>query len=208
MNPRSRASIRRRCRAARNALTASEQRQHAAIVARRFVVSRLMLSFRRFAVYAASDGELDPSPIAERVLAANKTIALPVIEPRRRLSFYRYRPETRLVHNRYNIPEPDTRSATYVPTAILDVVLLPLVAFDAAGMRLGMGGGYYDATFAQRLRPMLIGLAHECQYHDELPHRSWDVPLDAVITEHAARGFTLRGRRFMDVNENQHHGRS
>jgi len=160
-----------------------------------------MLCFRRFAVYAASDGELDPSPIAEHLLAANKIVTLPVVEPQRRLSFYRYRPETRLLRNQYNIPEPDTRSATYVPAAILDVVLLPLVAFDATGKRLGMGGGYYDATFTQRLRPLLIGLAHECQYHAELPHRSWDVPLDAVITEHAGRGFTLRGRRFMDIDE-------
>ena len=201
MNPLSRASIRRRYRAARNALTTSEQRQHAEHVARRFAVSRLMLCFRRFAVYAASDGELDPSPIAEHLLAANKIVTLPVVEPQRRLSFYRYRPETRLLRNQYNIPEPDTRSATYVPAAILDVVLLPLVAFDATGKRLGMGGGYYDATFTQRLRPLLIGLAHECQYHAELPHRSWDVPLDAVISEHAARAFTLRGRRFMDIEK-------
>ena len=208
MNPLSRASIRRQCRAARNALTASEQRRHAHRVARRFAVSRLMLCFNRFALYAASDGELDPSPIAEHVLAANKIVALPVVEPKRRLSFYRYRPDTRLLRNKFNIPEPDTRSATYVPTPSLDVVLLPLVAFDAAGMRLGMGGGYYDATFAQHLRPLLIGLGHECQYHAELPHRSWDVPLDAVITECASRGFTIRGRRFMTVNETQQHARS
>ena len=208
MNPQSRASIRRRCRAARSALTAFEQRQHAQRVARRFVVSGLMLCFDRFAVYAASDGELDPSPIAEHLLAANKIVALPVVEPKRRLSFYRYRPDTRLLRNQFNISEPDTRTATYVPTAILDVVLLPLVAFDAAGMRLGMGGGYYDATFARRLRPLLIGLGHECQYHAQLPHRSWDVPLDAVITECASRGFTIRGRRFMAVNETQQHARS
>jgi 5-formyltetrahydrofolate cyclo-ligase len=197
MTPASRASVRRRYRAARRALTRSEQLQHAADVARRFVASRVMLTFKRYAVYAPSDGELDPSPIVDRLLAANKIVALPVVERSRVLSFYRYHSDTAIVRNRFDIPEPDTAVATLVPTIVLDVVLVPLVAFDDAGRRLGRGGGYYDATFGTRRRALLIGIAHELQRHDGLHHETWDVPLDAVITERAARGFTIRGRRFM-----------
>lgn len=199
MNPASRASERRRYRTARNALTRSEQLQHAEAVARRFVASRVMLSFKRFAVYAPGDGELDPSPIADRLLAANKIVALPVVERSRELSFYRYDAETRIVRNRFDIPEPDTAVAAHVPAAILDVVLVPLVAFDDAGIRLGRGGGYYDATFGVRRHALLVGLAHELQHHAGIVHQLWDVPLDAVITERAARGFTIRGRRFFSV---------
>jgi 5-formyltetrahydrofolate cyclo-ligase len=195
MSPPSRATLRRRYRDARRALSASEQRDHAQAVARRFATSGLMLCFKRFAVYAPSDGELDPSPIAEHLLAANKVVALPVVERSRQLSFYRYTSTTPIVRNRFDIPEPDTRSAIPVALAMLDVVLLPLVAFDDAGSRLGRGGGFYDATFAER-HTLRIGLAHELQHHPQLQHQHWDAPLDAVITDRAARGFTIRGRRF------------
>ncbi len=197
MNPASRASVRRRIRHARRALSPPEQQQHADAVARRFVAARVMLTFKRFAVYAPSDGELDPSPIAERLLDANKIVTLPVVERSRELSFYRYDADMRIVRNRFDIPEPDSSVAALVPTAILDVVLVPLVAFDDAGIRLGRGGGYYDATFGARRHALLIGLAHELQHHDGIAPQHWDVPLDAVITERAARGFTIRGRRFM-----------
>lgn len=199
MNAASRASERRRYRSARNALTRSEQLQHAGAVARRFVASRVMLSFKRFAVYAPSDGELDPSPIADRLLAANKTVTLPVVERSRELTFYQYDTDTRIVRNRFDIPEPDTAVATRVSAAILDVVLVPLVAFDDAGIRLGRGGGYYDATFGGRRHALLIGLAHELQHHAGIVHEHWDVPLDAVITERVVRGFTIRGRRFFSA---------
>ena len=203
MPPASRASVRRRYRTARRALPGSEQQQHAEAVARRFVASRVMLAFKRFAVYAPSDGELDPSPIADRLLAANKIVTLPVVERSRVLGFYRYRADTPIVRNRFDIPEPDTAVAASIPTSVLDVVLVPLVAFDDAGIRLGRGGGYYDATFGARRHALLIGLAHELQHHEGLAHEHWDVPLDAVITERAARGFTIRGRRFMSGEGNR-----
>ena len=80
MNPPSAAALRRTKRSARRALTPFEQQLHARAVARHLAVSKLLLCFKRFAVYAPSDGELDPSPIAEHLLAANKVVALPVVE--------------------------------------------------------------------------------------------------------------------------------
>jgi 5-formyltetrahydrofolate cyclo-ligase len=75
-----------------------------------------------------------------------------------------------------------------VPLRKLDVVLLPLVAFDRRGNRLGMGGGFYDRTFAPRGRgrvsaPRLIGLAHGFQQVAELVDQPWDVPLRGVLTD-------------------------
>ncbi len=75
----------------------------------------------------------------------------------------------------------------------LDLVFLPLVAFDRVGHRVGMGGGYYDRTFAfvQQMhhKPILIGLAYEMQQVDGLPFCTWDIPLDGVLTEKQLRLF-------------------
>ena len=88
--------------------------------------------------------------------------------------------------NRFGIPEP--LQGKVCPPRVLSLVLLPLVAFDTGGNRLGMGKGYYDHTFAflrcsQRRRPVLLGLAHECQRVDALDTASWDVPLQAIVTD-------------------------
>ena len=124
-----------------------------------------------------------------------------MVQRQRRLAFYRYTPATPIRTNRYGIAEPDPHAATFVATAILDAVLLPLVAFDARGHRLGMGGGYYDASLAARPRALRIGLAHAVQFCPALPARDWDVPLDAVLTERGGFSFTARARRFFPPYE-------
>lgn len=113
---------------------------------------------------------------------------LPVLRPDGRLAFRRLTAGTPLRANRLGLLEPVGSGAIAVPLAALDLVLMPLVGFDAAGRRLGMGGGFYDRTLAGRgrfRRPALVGLAHECQRVAQLPAQPWDVPLDAVITGRA-----------------------
>lgn len=90
--------------------------------------------------------------------------------------------------NRFGIPEPLGKA---VAPQRLDAVCVPLVGFDGRGRRLGMGGGFYDRTFAVNARkkrgnargPRLIGLAHACQQVGRLPHEDWDVRLTGVVTE-------------------------
>ena len=141
---------------------------------------------RRIAFYLASDGEIDPSlamGIAER---AGKHCLLPVLHPlkQNRLYFVRHRSGDPLTPNRFGIPEPSLRSNPVVPPRAIDVILLPLVAFDRHGNRLGMGAGFYDRTLSRRARhTRLIGLAHSCQETDSIARQPWDIPLDAIVTE-------------------------
>jgi 5-formyltetrahydrofolate cyclo-ligase len=152
----------------------------------------LLHAAKRVAVYAANDGELDPSILVSTLLRAGKTVVLPVMGKDRRLTWRRWRREP-LTRNRLGIAEP-SRYTPRIATRTLDLVFVPLVAFDDAGHRLGRGGGHYDATFAHAdRRPKLVGLAHEVQHATELPREHWDVRLDAVITERRIYVFAPRG---------------
>jgi len=141
--------------------------------------------------YWACQGELDPAPLLERCWTAGKAVYLPVLAGDA-LLFAPYQPETPLHRNRFNIPEPEAAPADLQPPSAMDWVLTPLVAFDTAGTRLGMGGGFYDRSFAFLLdpdwrgrRPRLLGLGYEFQRVTALIRQPWDVPLDAAATEKA-----------------------
>jgi len=192
----SRRELRKRYRHARRELAPTLQIEHAKRVARLVAASGLLLLGKRFAAYAANDGELDPAPLVHLLTRAHKTVWLPVMGREKRLTWRRVQLADRLVRNRVGIAEPSA-GAAYVPSTALDVVFVPLVAFDDAGHRLGRGGGHYDATFAPLARrPLLVGLAHELQHAHELPHERWDAPLDAVITEQRVYGYSARARSF------------
>jgi 5-formyltetrahydrofolate cyclo-ligase len=112
---------------------------------------------------------------------------LPVLHEDRSLRFAPWRPGDGLVTNRYGIPEPDIAPASALPPSEMTMVVLPLVGFDDRGQRLGMGGGWYDRSFAfrqtQAAPPWLVGVGFSAQRTEALPVQPWDVGVDAVCTE-------------------------
>ncbi len=119
-------------------------------------------------------------------LSRGGRIALPRVGAAGQMEFHRFNDGDEVQNNRFGIAEPHAR-APLIEAPALDVVLVPLVAFDPLGHRLGMGGGFYD-RYLPRLTPdtPLIGVAFACQQHHEaLPSQAWDVPLHAVVTETA-----------------------
>lgn len=189
-----RLALRRRHRAARRRLSASQQRWHAEAVRRFFLASPLAWRSRRIAAYLSVDGEVDLRPLLGSLQGMGKLVALPVIGRNNWMSFFAHRPEAPLTRNRFGIEEP-APGAPWINTRALDLVLAPLVAFDEQGNRLGMGGGFYDRHFGglpERLRPLLVGVAHEVQCADALPAAPWDVPLDGILTEAGWRTLSPR----------------
>jgi len=184
-------SVRRRLRAARRALSAAQQREHATAAARLLMRSPMLRHARRVALYWAADGELDPQPLMQRMPGRRRRWYLPVLRRHAlgRLWFVRYTNNDRLRANRLGIPEPIRRKRRITAAQALDLILLPLVGFDTDCNRIGMGAGYYDRSLgflryrSHWRRPLLIGLAHECQRLDRIEPHPWDVPLDAVVTE-------------------------
>ena len=111
---------------------------------------------------------------------------LPVVQRRQPLTFHRWRPKDRLVPGKFNILVPDRNLAVVDP----DVLLMPLLAFDARGMRIGYGGGYYDRTIPEirSRKPLLtVGIAYAAQEVSRVPTDQYDQRLDWVVTEVRAR---------------------
>lgn len=187
------ADLRRALRAQRARLTSQAQRHAAERMAAHLVGTRLFLASRRIGCYLPNDGEIDPRGILERIWRMGKTAYLPVLArlPQGRLWFAPARPDMELTSNRFGIPEPRVAARELVRAEELDLVLLPVVAFDNKGNRLGRGAGFYDRSlaFLQRRRflrkPHLLGLAHDFQRVPALPADPWDVPLDGVVTDQA-----------------------
>lgn len=182
--------LRRELRSRRQQLSPQQQKYAARRLARHLCRHPWLVSASHIALYLANDGELDPQPLLHRLWLMGKRVYLPVLHPLspRKLWFARYMPNTPLKPNRFGIPEPESRRAQRLSAVHLQLVLLPLVGFDRRGGRLGMGGGFYDATFAFKRRqpgrgPRLLGLAHSCQEAPDLPTAGWDIPLAAVATE-------------------------
>jgi len=186
----SKENLRKTLRAARNAINHKQQTEAALNLLRLTLKLPQFLKAKRVAVYLSSDGEMDLTPLVHQCWSMGKEVYLPAIHnsKTRELWFVRYTPETELITNRFKIREPDPRKNPKLPTHLLDIVFMPLVGFDEKCNRLGMGGGFYDTTFSfkkgkPKSKPLLIGVAHECQCVEKIDAEEWDVGLDMVVTD-------------------------
>ncbi|WP_122435933.1 5-formyltetrahydrofolate cyclo-ligase [Pseudomonas viridiflava] len=187
----SRPQLRRQLRKARRSLTRSQQREAARGLYRQLAQHPLFRRARHVSLYLPMDGEIDPRLLLRAAQRRGKATYLPVLNawPRTRMVFQRVRPGEKFKPNRFRIPEPRINRAKQRRIWALDLVLMPLVGFDDEGGRLGMGGGFYDRSLAYRARrstwrkPVLLGLAHECQKVERLAQASWDVPLQGTVSD-------------------------
>lgn len=180
-------TLRRALRAQRAALPAAQRRALARRACRH--AQRLLQRGSRVGFYWPHGSELDLRPLIARALARGCQCYLPVVPPRgqRVLRFARLGRGGPMRRNRYGIPEPhDDRP---VPVYALDVLFVPLVGVDERGVRLGMGGGYYDATLAQprqgrgRRAPYRVGVGYALQFCRCVPDDPWDARLDAFVSD-------------------------
>lgn len=178
--------LRQAKRAARSEIGPEEQHGAAIALSDRLLGLASVSDATTVAVYRAVRGEISLDPTIAALRSAGVTAAYPLVpseSERRTLTFHAIASDSELQPGALGIPAP-TAAAPVV--ASIDVVLVPLVAFDDQCNRLGMGGGYYDATFAPGAssdpRPILIGVAHDCQRVSRLTTKPWDVALDAVAT--------------------------
>jgi len=183
-------NIRKQLRKKRRNLSREKQNKASINLKKKLLTHPLFIRSKHIAFYLTNDGEIDPKPLLLAALKMGKHCYLPIIHPVKPgyLLFCRYANNDSLVKNKYGIWEPKLKHHRLRKPYALDLVLTPLVAFDEYGARMGMGGGYYDRTFSQinnkqTNKPLLVGLAHECQKVDQLKTDHWDIPMTGVFTD-------------------------
>lgn len=185
--PPSKDDLRRAFRERRRKLTPLQRESHDNAVNRSVIEMVGQIGARSISAYLAFDGEPDLRPAMNHLSSIGLQIALPVITHTtagKSLQFHAWHPQAELSRNAFGIEEPDSKDLVHLHD--LDLVLIPLVAWDRFGNRLGMGAGYYDRALAALTgldRPMRIGVGYSLQRAEKLPEEPWDVRLHGVITE-------------------------
>lgn len=172
----------------RNQLTPKQTTEAAKWCAQQIAQSEIFKKSEHIAFYHAVKNELDPSIAALTANALQKTCYLPRLNTENhQLEFFPFDPKTPMQENQYGIAEPiPGKNSKPFPPEALDLVLVPLVATDKQGNRLGMGKGCYDRTFnflnnKRPPTPHLMGLAYEFQIIAPITPDDWDIPLNSIL---------------------------
>lgn len=182
-------ALRKNLRLLRKQLTATQGRAAAQQVARRCFCYAPLRRARRVAVYLSMGSELPTSALITTLHARGIAVFAPAIVGGQ----LRFRALCARGLQRHSLGMQQPRYGRAYRASAMDVIVLPLLGFDAQGMRLGQGGGYYDRALQRsRFRPLRLGLAYAAQGVDALPQEPWDQPLHAVLTE---QGMTVFPRK-------------
>ena len=186
-SPVPRAALRREKLAARMALDETTHAEFSARIEAHLATLLAPLPPPTLAFCAPVRGEFDARPLASRLLQRGWQAAMPiVVDTDAPMRFRRWTPASTMGVDRYDIPIPLDG-----PDLVPDVVLLPLLAFDAQGFRLGYGGGYFDRTLAALVpRPLAIGIGYELGRVADIRPQRHDIPVAAIVTEAGILRFT------------------
>lgn len=201
------ADLRRQLRAIRKSVSEKTRRHAGQALVRHALRHRLLAANKRIGFYIPANGEIDILPLLNRAYAMGVECFLPIVPARGRLKmwFSRLEHQPHLPHhwrlNRFGIPEYHAPLGLRMRGSGLQRVFMPMLGFDTRGYRIGMGGGYYDASLAflssrkAWRRPALVGVAFAVQQAELIPNDPWDVPLDGILTERGLLRLRHRGRQ-------------
>lgn len=185
----SRALLRARMSMRRNELDAKQRIAAAASVLHSLENLPEFMTDANVAGYWAVRGELPLNLAVASLARRQQHYFLPVLGAARQLYFAEYSTGTSVTHNRFGIPEPAVSTDLRLTPQAMDIILLPLLAFDRRGHRLGTGGGWYDTSLAflreasRPAAPLLVGVGYALQEVESIPAEPWDVDLDYVATD-------------------------
>ncbi len=171
----------------RNCLDPGEVSAKSSAIVKRFLSTEQLMLHACFLVYLPIKSEVDTRPLLQELLQHDREVYAPYCDPNQpgRMEFYRVREVSRLRPGFCNIPEPEPIQENMFENHTPSVVVVPGVAFDEQGYRLGFGQGFYDRYFTSLPgpKPLLAGFAYDFQVVKRLPADPWDVPMHYVFTE-------------------------
>lgn len=166
----------------------SEQRARASeIIVAKVTRSDWFESSLNIACYLSTKDEVDTAAILQCAWRMKKRIFAPVLKKNNVMVFREMTANSSVKTNFYGLTEPV--DGTIIQPHMLDVSITPVVAYDSAGHRIGMGGGYFDRAFSflrdrkHPSDPKLVGIAFACQQVDKITPNPWDIPLFTTISE-------------------------
>ena len=182
------AIIRSRIAKQRDSLTEKEALEKSALIAEKALGLQELQNARNIACYLSFRNEAETRPLMESLWSSGKSVFVPVVSGKRNeLQWAKMEANSILSKNRFGIPEPKT--AEFADPQSIDAFIVPGIAFDESGNRLGWGKGYYDKFFAQHpTRGTKIGLAYDFQVLEEIPCDERDQKMDWVLTEKRVLG--------------------
>jgi 5-formyltetrahydrofolate cyclo-ligase len=165
---------------ARMALGGEQRRRWGGEIERRLAALLGGLAGRVVGLYWPHRAEVDPRPLADELWSQGRTLALPAIVERHGALEYRaWHRDAEMERGLYDIPAPKARDVVRP-----DIIVVPLVGFDAANYRLGYGGGYFDRTLAAlEPQPVTVGVGFEAALLDTIHPQPHDVAMDFIVTE-------------------------
>ncbi|WP_367606377.1 5-formyltetrahydrofolate cyclo-ligase [Legionella sp. W05-934-2] len=175
--------IRQNLRQIRSKLSPSCQMKASQHVCEKIKRLKVFRYAKKIALYHAINGEISLDILWKSAPYQGKFCYFPALKDNKSLCFLPTTPATDKQDNRFGIPEPNVCHTQAIPVEDLDIIFMPLVAFDKMGNRLGMGAGYYDKTLAGIQGPLLVGVAYQFQQLDHIKTHSLDIPLHAIITD-------------------------
>lgn len=133
--------------------------------------------------YHAMPDEVNLLDLLDALSFTDKIAYFPIMNKDLTLTFVPVNNQTSFIQNNHGIFEPQTQNKYDIKIFMLDILFLPVLAFDMLGTRLGMGGGYYDRSLSNKKPSHLVGVAFQEQLYDLLPVDPWDISLDMVVTD-------------------------
>lgn len=162
--------IRQTCRLKRRMLSETIQKKISQQVCLHIQKLEIYQHAKHIALYQAIEGEIDLTNIWTHAIQNEKQCYMPVMHQDKTLTFVQATPE-------------DSTHTQMISLNQLDLMIMPLVAFDNYGTRLGRGAGYYDRTLANHRPNCLLGVAYAFQRQHKLIREPWDIPMDGIVTE-------------------------
>ena len=173
---------RARIRTLRDAIAEADRASRIGLAVERLTAGSAWRSARTVALYLSMPGEPDLRPLAARADAEGRAVVVPVVARRGAPLVWRvWRPGQPLRASRFGVPEP-LPDAPEMPPAAVDLAVVPALAVDRTGTRLGYGGGYYDRSLPAMTGAALIWIGLAEQILPEIPREAHDVPVHALVT--------------------------